>query len=231
MTDSRLQRWTPELRRAIMKVRPDYFAWSPAEQERYGAAIPQEDHERLCQALFRELWGRKIRSPKAAARAATRIPLDEQNRWNETVLPLFGIGEDCFHLNEWFARRRNDSQFPHSSGLRRGRPPLPGGSPEEGGADLSEYTLPRVALSDLGASVCWDAVHLRNLVDGSGTFVLRVGRHRPRSNRGTDSTLLCARERPWQDRRRLPPVGSPHRRRRARRLVRGVAASNIRPYT
>lgn len=93
MTDSRLQRWTPELRRAIMKVRPDYFAWSPAEQERYGVAIPQEDHERLSQALFRELWGCEIRSPKAAARAATRIPLDERTagmkpffRWSASAM-------------------------------------------------------------------------------------------------------------------------------------------------
>lgn len=95
-----------------MKVRPDYFAWSPAAQERYGVAIPQEDHEHLCQALFRELWERKIRSPKAAARAATRIPLDEQNRWNETVLPLVGIGNDCFFLNEWFAEGETILDFP-----------------------------------------------------------------------------------------------------------------------
>jgi len=102
MTDSRLKRWSPELRRAMMKARPEYFTWSAEDQERYGVAIPEQDHERLCQALLRELSGRTIRSPKAAARAAARISLEEQHRWNETVLPLVGIGEDCFFLNESF---------------------------------------------------------------------------------------------------------------------------------
>ncbi len=109
---SRLNRWSPALRRALVKVRPEYFGWSPTEQERYGVAIPEEDYERLCQALLQELWNRKIRSPKAAARAASRLPLAEQHRWNETVLPLTGIGEDCFFLNEGFATGRSILDFP-----------------------------------------------------------------------------------------------------------------------
>jgi hypothetical protein len=95
-----------------MKVRPGYFGWSPAQQERYGVAIPEEDYERLCQALLQELWNRKIRSPKAAARAASRLPLAEQHRWNETVLPLTGIGDDSFFLNEGFATGKSILDFP-----------------------------------------------------------------------------------------------------------------------
>ena len=109
---SRLIHWSPALRRALMKVRPEYFGWLPTEQERYGVAIPEEDHERLCQALLQELWNRKIRSPKAAARAASRLPLVEQHRWNEIVLPLTGIGDDCFFLNEGFSAGRSILDFP-----------------------------------------------------------------------------------------------------------------------
>ncbi len=112
MTDARLQRWSPPLRRALMKARPEYFGWSREERERYGVAIPERDHERLSQALLEELWGRKIRSAKAAARAASCLPLADQHQWNEIVLPLTGIGDDCFFLNEGFAAGKSILDFP-----------------------------------------------------------------------------------------------------------------------
>jgi hypothetical protein len=95
-----------------MKACPEYFGWSRDEQERYGVAIPGRDDDRLSQALLEELWGRKIRSPRAAARAASRLPLAEQDRWNEVVLPLRGIGDDCFFLNEGFAAGKSILDFP-----------------------------------------------------------------------------------------------------------------------
>lgn len=95
-----------------MRVRPEYFGWSREKQERYGVAIPEQDHDRLSQALLEELWRRKIRAPKAAARAASRLPLAEQHRWNEVVLPLTGIGDDCFFLNEGFAAGKSILDFP-----------------------------------------------------------------------------------------------------------------------
>ena len=98
-----LQRWCPELRRALMKVRPEFFGWPAAEQEQYGVNIPYEDQARLEHALFNDLFGRKIRSPKVAAQAVKRLSLDQQNVWNEAILPLVGIGEDSFYLNTWFA--------------------------------------------------------------------------------------------------------------------------------
>ncbi|MBI3375201.1 MAG: hypothetical protein HY017_26065 [Betaproteobacteria bacterium] len=84
-----------------MKARPEYFGWSPEAREHYGAAIPQDDRERLDQALLAELFGRRVRSVKAAARAAERLSLEQQNVWNEAILPLVGVGEDAFFLNEW----------------------------------------------------------------------------------------------------------------------------------
>lgn len=103
MTSSRLQRWRPELRRALIKVRPEFFNWSVQEQERFGVELPRTQyHQRLERALLDELFGREVRSFKAASRAADRLSLDEQNRWNETILPLTGIGDDCFYLHEHF---------------------------------------------------------------------------------------------------------------------------------
>ncbi len=94
-----------------MKVRPEFFGWSAALQERYGVAIPQDDQARLDQVLLVELFGRKSRTLQAAARAADRLPIEEQNVWNETILPLIGIGEDSFFLNEWLGEGKTLLDF------------------------------------------------------------------------------------------------------------------------
>lgn len=88
--------WRPPLRRAVMRTRPEFFAWPIERQERYGVAMPEEDRARFEAALFTELFGR-------AHAARDALSPDEQNLWNETVLPLQGIGEDRFFLNEGFA--------------------------------------------------------------------------------------------------------------------------------
>lgn len=106
MTKEPLQGWKPELRRALMKVRPEYFAWPQAQQERYGVAIPTDDRKRLEVALIEELFGHTV-PVEQAERHSDRLTFEEQNLWNETILPLTGIGEDHFFLNEHF--REGDS--------------------------------------------------------------------------------------------------------------------------
>ena len=111
-TDScALRFWSPELRRAMMKVRPEYFSWSTERRERYGVAIPEEDGAFLDEALLAELFGKTYATRVEAAAAAGCLSLAEQNRWNETVLPLQGIGEDCFYLNESFAENKTILDF------------------------------------------------------------------------------------------------------------------------
>lgn len=108
-TTLRLKRWRPELRRAMMRVRPEYFSWSAEEQDRYGVNIPFEDRERLDQAIQGELFGHKIHSSKVTT---SNIPIDKQNRLNEAILPLTGIGEDCFYLNEGLGEGKTILSFP-----------------------------------------------------------------------------------------------------------------------
>jgi len=103
--------WSPELRRAMMKVRPEYFRWPVERGERYGVAIPRRDAASLDKALSKELFGKSYATRKEAATAAGRLSLHDQDRWNETVLPLHGIGEDCFYLNEPFAKNKNILDF------------------------------------------------------------------------------------------------------------------------
>ena len=103
--------WSPELRRAVMKVRPEYFSWPLERRAGYGVAIPKRDAASLDKALLKELFGKSYATRKEAAAAAGRLSLDDQDRWNETVLPLHGIGEDCFYLNESFAKNKHILDF------------------------------------------------------------------------------------------------------------------------
>lgn len=97
-----VERWTPELRRAVMIARPEFFAWSPEEQLRYRVTLPDSDREAIVAALLRE-HGERRPAARAKLKSRGRAPIDLQNRINEWLQPLKGIGEDAFTLNERFA--------------------------------------------------------------------------------------------------------------------------------
>lgn len=108
---ARYDRWQPALRRALMRVRPEYFAWSVADQERYAVTMPAEDREHFAEALMAELFGRTFSSREEADAAVDDLPLADLERWNQVVLPFTGIGEDYFYLNEWLARGKSILDF------------------------------------------------------------------------------------------------------------------------
>lgn len=85
-----------------MVARPEFFTWSTQEQLRYRVKPPDDDREAIVAALLRE---HGERPPAALARLEShgRVPLALQNRINEWLQPLKGIGEDAFALNEHFA--------------------------------------------------------------------------------------------------------------------------------
>jgi hypothetical protein len=95
----------------MMRVRPEYFRWGVRHQERYGVGVPKGDAASLDRALLKELFGRVYATRREARIAAGHLSLAEQDRWSQTVLPLHGIGEDCFYLNESFPRRKNILSF------------------------------------------------------------------------------------------------------------------------
>ena len=73
--------------------------------------MPADDDERLDEALLIELFGRSYPSRAEAVAAIRHLPPDELQLLNETVLPLFGIGEDSFFLNELFQNDRTLLDF------------------------------------------------------------------------------------------------------------------------
>lgn len=102
--------WSPELRRAVMAARPGLFTWPADEQLRYRVSLPDDDREAIVAALLREHGERR---PAALAKLESRgrVRLGLQNRINEWLQPLVGIGEDAFSLNEHFADGRSILDF------------------------------------------------------------------------------------------------------------------------
>ena len=47
---------SPELRRAIIKIVPEYFFWDKNRQERYRVDTPEENELKIRQFLLKELF-------------------------------------------------------------------------------------------------------------------------------------------------------------------------------
>lgn len=93
-----------------MVARPEFFARPAEDQLRYRVKLPDDDREAIVAALLRE---HSERRPAALAKLEShgRVPLALQNRINEWLQPLKGIGEDVFALNEHFAEGRSILDF------------------------------------------------------------------------------------------------------------------------
>jgi hypothetical protein len=91
------------LRRAIIRVKPEYFAWPVAEQERYRVCLPEQDAFRIEQTMLRSLFGLKVETPAQLSAALDAFTAEQYLQFNSTLLLVHGIGEDFFFLNESFA--------------------------------------------------------------------------------------------------------------------------------
>jgi hypothetical protein len=104
-------RWSPTLRRAIMRVRPELFSRSREERERYGVRIPEQDDLRLNAILLKELFGIFVKTGVEARAAHDDLTGTQNDLLNSIVLPLTGIGEDNFFLDEFFAEGESVLSF------------------------------------------------------------------------------------------------------------------------
>ncbi|MEQ1559262.1 MAG: hypothetical protein ABL933_10065 [Methyloglobulus sp.] len=99
------------VRRAIISVVPDYFAWSVGDQERYRAAMPDEDRLRIRQVLLKILFEIKTTTSEDVEAALNSFNDEQHFLLNSTMLPLTGIGEDCLFLNECMAENTSLLDF------------------------------------------------------------------------------------------------------------------------
>src|ERR1035438_6145030 len=90
----------PALRRAFMRVKPDYFTWPVEEQERYRVSMPGKDAFRIRQVLLKAIFDIPVKTPKQLDAAIEAFSDSDRFRLNRALLPIRGVGDDCFFLNE-----------------------------------------------------------------------------------------------------------------------------------
>lgn len=90
------------LRRAIIRVWPDYFSWPEAKQEQFRLQLNSEDDFRIKQAVVQSLFGGEVQSKEELDTLLDSFDDAQYLLLNSTMLPLQGIGADHFFLNESF---------------------------------------------------------------------------------------------------------------------------------
>jgi hypothetical protein len=103
--------WSPELRRALISARPDFFGMSPEQQLRFRVKLPSEDRQAIVAALL-AMHGHSRPAEAAEQESNGRIAVPVQHRINEWLQPLIGIGEDSFSLNESYREGQSILDFP-----------------------------------------------------------------------------------------------------------------------
>jgi len=101
---------SPLLRRALMKVCPLYFSMSEKEQLKYRMTMPIDEMDAVIIYLEEELFDIKISSSIELEPLFFEQTNEEITKLNTLLMPLVGIGEDLFFLNENFA---NDVDITH----------------------------------------------------------------------------------------------------------------------
>ncbi len=89
------------LKQAIVQVKPEYFSWSPAERENYHVNRPTEDTFCLQQILLKELFDIWVKTEEELDIAMDAFSDEQQLVFNRAALPINGIGENSFFLNEY----------------------------------------------------------------------------------------------------------------------------------
>ena len=101
----------PELKKAIMRFVPHYFSWDKKRQEQYRVDTPEEDAFKIMQFLLRELFDISVSNDDEVEDAWRAMNEVQCSEINATLLPIKGIGEDFFYLNEAFPSQKNLLSF------------------------------------------------------------------------------------------------------------------------
>ena len=93
--------WNAVLRQAVIRVKPDYFALSETEREYYRLHLSTEDSFRIRKTVLKELFGLAANTTEELESVLNTFDERQYLSLNSTLLPLQGIGEDNFLLNEY----------------------------------------------------------------------------------------------------------------------------------
>ena len=91
------------LRQAIMRVKPEYFSWAETKREEYHVNKPDEETFCLQQILLKELFGIQVNTEEELDIARDTFNDEQQFIFNKATLPINGIGQNSFFLNEYLS--------------------------------------------------------------------------------------------------------------------------------
>jgi len=84
-----------------MRVQPDYFTLPEAERENYRLQLNTADDFRIRQAILKALFGIAVNTAEELDAMLDTIDDSQHLTLNSTLLPLQGIGENNFFMNEY----------------------------------------------------------------------------------------------------------------------------------
>ncbi len=94
------QNGNPCYARRVIRVKPDYFALTETEREQYRLNLNTEDDFRIRQIVIKDLFGIVANTTEELDAIQDTFDDGQYLLLNSTLLPLQGIGEDDFFLNE-----------------------------------------------------------------------------------------------------------------------------------
>lgn len=103
---------SPALLRAIIRAFPEYYSWSLERQDQFRLNLEGDARFRVQQGLLKELFGLSVGCPEALEEALHDFSDEQYLRLNSAMLPLDGVGEDGFLLNEYLEDGTTLLDFP-----------------------------------------------------------------------------------------------------------------------
>ena len=82
------------------------LTWDKKRQEQYRVDTPEEDAFKIRQFLLRELFDISVSNDDELEEAWRAMNEAQCSKLNATLLPIKGIGEDFFYLNEVFSSQK-----------------------------------------------------------------------------------------------------------------------------
>ncbi|EKD82383.1 MAG: hypothetical protein ACD_39C01331G0005, partial [uncultured bacterium] len=94
--------FSPLLERAINQFIPGYFSWDEKVQDKCRMFMSADLKFKFNQFILKEAFGIEVADDDAFDNAWSDMSAQDATKFNAILLPLQGIGEDHFFLNEHF---------------------------------------------------------------------------------------------------------------------------------
>ena len=95
-------RFSPVLELAVNLLIPEYFSWDEQTQEKFRMFMTSDLKFKFHQFILKEAFGIEVADDDAFDDAWGDMSNHDTTKFNAILLPLYGIGEDLFFLNEHF---------------------------------------------------------------------------------------------------------------------------------